>query len=534
MRRNHIWRTLIIYGAILIALFYLYPTYRYYQLSSEEKQEMRENPERKPTLDHWQDNSIHLGLDLQGGMHIVLEVAEQVQKADDTEDLSEKVNRALEIIRNRIDEFGVSEPIVQKQGSKRILIQLPGVEDPGRAKDIIEKNAFLEFKLLRDNQETAKLLEDINDIVLNEMLADSAAAVDTTIDENKRPFLSKLMGTQGGIMIEADNLPYVRSVLEKPEVQKLFNADAQKPIQYHFGQKVEDEQNNTYYRSIYFTNKNPELTGDAIINARVEFSGMNEPEVGFDLNASGAKKFAEITGSNINKRMAIVLDGVVASAPNIQGRIPNGKSRITGSFGLEEAKDLALVLRAGALPVALELVEERTVGATLGEDSIRMGVKAGLYGMIVVIIFMIIYYRLSGFVAIIALFLNMLFVMAALAGFGAVLTLPGIAGLILTIGMSVDANVLIFERVREEILKGKPIRSSVDSGYDKAFRTIMDANLTTLITALVLYQYGTGPIRGFAVTLSIGIVSSMFTAIVVTRGIFDFFIDKIKVKKLSI
>ncbi|HHL71300.1 MAG TPA: protein translocase subunit SecD, partial [Bacteroidetes bacterium] len=248
----------------------------------------------------------------------------------------------------------------------------------------------------------------------------------------------------------------------------------------------------------------------------------------------GGRIFARVTGANVGKRLAIVLDNKVASAPNIKGKIPHGSAVIEGSFTMQEANDLAIVLRAGALPAPVKAIEERTVGASLGKDSVRQGQMSLLLGISIVVIFMVVYYRLSGFIADFALIFNLLLIMAALAQFHATLTLPGVAGIILTMGIAVDANVLIFERIREELRTGKTVRAAVDAGYDRAFWTIFDANLTTFITALVLYQFGTGPIRGFAVTLSIGILASMFTAIVVTHVIFDFFTSRKTIKKLSI
>ncbi|MDY6972599.1 MAG: protein translocase subunit SecD, partial [Thermodesulfobacteriota bacterium] len=285
----------------------------------------------------------------------------------------------------------------------------------------------------------------------------------------------------------------------------------------------------------YLLKKRTVLTGEYITDARVQIdSQYNEPYVSLSFDAIGARLFEQITGQNKKKRLAIVLDNKVNSAPVIQDRISGGKAQITGRYTMEEARDLAIVLRAGALPAPVKIIEERTVGPSLGKDSIEKGFKSMLIGGVIVIIFMVIYYSLSGFIADLALLLNILFVMAGLAFFGATLTLPGIAGIILTIGMSVDANVLIFERIREEMMMGKTARTSIEGGYGKALVTILDAQVTTLIAALVLFQFGTGPVRGFAVTLSIGIVASLFTAIFITRILFDYLYVQRRMKRISI
>ncbi|MCH7680462.1 protein translocase subunit SecD, partial [candidate division KSB1 bacterium] len=283
--------------------------------------------------------------------------------------------------------------------------------------------------------------------------------------------------------------------------------------------------------------KDAEVKGSMIKDAQMQIGSnlsAGQAEVSMDFNGEGARIFAKLTGANIGKRLAIVLDGKIVSIPNIESKIPNGRARITGMADRKEATDLAIVLRAGALPAPIEVIEERTVGPSLGQDSIRSGTTSALVGFGIVIIFMVVYYRLSGLIADVALLMNLTVIMAVLAGFHATLTLPGVAGIILTIGMAVDANVLIFERIREELRSGKTIRAAIDNGYARAFKTILDANLTTFISALVLYQFGTGPIRGFALTLSIGILVSMFTAIVVTRIIFDYFTNKFSLSKLSI
>ncbi len=371
-------------------------------------------------------------------------------------------DQALETIRNRIDQFGVSEPDIRPQENHRILIQLPGIKDPKRAIELIGKTALLEFKLV-DGE-------------------------------------GNLEGALKG------NIPPGREILYQDSGRVPF-----------------------------LLKKRTLLTGEYITDARVQIeTQFNEPYVSLTFNARGARLFERITGDNIEKRLAIVLDNHVYSAPVIRDKISGGRAQITGSFTMDEARDLAIVLRAGALPAPVKILEERTVGPSLGKDSIEKGFRSMLIGGLVVLGFMILYYVFSGVIADLALLLNILFIMAGLAFFGATLTLPGIAGIILTIGMAVDANVLIFERIREELRLGKPARAAIEGGYSKALVTILDANVTTFIAALVLFQFGTGPIRGFAVTLSIGIVASFITAVFVTRVIFDYLFIYRRWKKISI
>jgi SecD/SecF fusion protein len=397
------------------------------------------------------EGKMNLGLDLQGGMHLILEVDVSKLTPHAAKDAPQ---RAIEVIRNRIDQFGVLEPVIQLQGNNRILIQLPGVTDRDRAKEIIGRTAHLEFRLVNDNPELVKLVMDGEEIDGYEM---------------------KAMDTRDG---RTETLLVERDVV---------------------------------------------MTGDMLVDATTEFSheGFGQPYVSLELNDQGAKIFADTTGINIGRRLAVVLDGEVYTAPVIRERIPSGRAQISGNFSVQEAKDIALVLRAGALPAPVDIIEERTVGPALGKDSVDKGIRAIVMGGIAVFAFMLIYYLIAGAIANVALLMNMIIIAGVLSYFRATLTLPGIAGLVLTIGMSVDANVLIFERIREEAKLGKALRASIHVGYDKAFWTILDANVTTLITALILFQFGTGPVRGFATTLSIGIIASMFTALFVTRLIMD-------------
>jgi preprotein translocase subunit SecD len=495
----------------------------------------------------WPHKKINLGLDLQGGMHLVLEVdadkaventiarigqemrglmkkerirnlgvervdnvklAVKIPEADNirrfeelldaefpdlriadrseretlleiTLDLPDKetehirkmaVDQALETIRNRIDQFGVSEPDIRIQGERRILIQLPGIKDTQRAKDLIGKTALLEFKLL----------DEKNDV---------ASALNGNVPASSE------------ILYEIKTDPATRRVDKIP----------------------------------YLVKKRTSLTGAYLTDARVQIdSQYNEPYVSITFDKKGARLFERITEENVKKRLAIVLDDNIYSAPVIQEKIAGGEARITGNFTTAEARDLAIVLRAGALPAPVQILEERTVGPSLGTDSINRGLLSMCVGGVLVILFMVVYYKGAGIIADCALVLNILLIAGGLAGFGATLTLPGIAGIILTIGMAVDANVLIFERIREEMGLGKTPRAAVDAGYNRATLTILDANVTTLIAALVLFQFGTGPVKGFAVTLSLGVVASLFTALVLTRAVFDYFLVNRKVRTISI
>ncbi len=400
---------------------------------------------------------INLGLDLQGGMHLLLKI--------DTSHLSEKnkedaADRAVEVIRNRIDAFGVREPSIQKQGTDEIVVQLPGITDRERAIDLIGKTAMLEFKVVLSDTE-------------------------------------KLKAAIGGTIPEGYELKY--------------SQDDSEPL---------------------LLEKQTALTGDALSSASVRFGQMSEPVVGLQFNAEGAKKFAEITTNNVGKRLAIVLDGKIQSAPMIKEAIPSGEAVITGRFSTEQAQDLALVLRVGALPAPMHIEEERTIGPLLGQDSINKGIKATIFGGVFVIVFMAVYYLLAGVISDIALLMNLLMILGGLGllpvlfpGISATLTLPGIAGIVLSLGMAVDANVLINERIREELSTGKTLRTAVNNGYHRAFSAILDSHMTNLIAAFLMFQFGTGPIRGFAVTLTIGLISSMFTSIVVTHTILEILLN---------
>jgi preprotein translocase subunit SecD len=395
-------------------------------------------------------------------------------------------DQALETIRNRIDQFGVAEPTILRQGENEIVVQLPGVKDPKRAIDLIGKTAQLEFKLVDDEAKVA---------------AEIPQSMEPGEEEN---FLKQF----------AEKIPEGDEILFEKKVNRETGAVRKIPI---------------------LLKKQAALTGDLLSEAKVNIdSRFNEPYVSLSFNTDGAKKFEEITGANVKKRLAIILDNAVYSAPVIQEKISGGNAQITGNFTMEEAKDLSIVLRAGALPAPLKMLQNVTVGPSLGRDSIEAGKMAGIIGTIAVVLFMIFYYRLSGIIADFALLLNIILLLGAMASLNATLTLPGIAGIILAIGMAVDSNVLMFERMRDELRVGKTPRAAVDSGYDKAFWTIFDSHVTTLITAAVLFQFGTGPIKGFAVTLSLGVAINLFTALVGTKSIFDIINSKRELKKLSI
>ena len=427
MERKLIYKILLILGVVGLCTYYTFPL----------------------------DKRINLGLDLRGGMHLLLKIDTSHLEGQSKLDACD---RAIEVIRNRIDEFGVRETSIQKQGEDEIVVQLPGVTDRERAIDIIGKTAMLEFKIVADDP--AKLKEALAGT------APDGYELKYTLDDNEP------------ILLEAKSV----------------------------------------------------LAGDALTNAEVRFdqSQFSEPIVSLKFNAAGAKKFSEVTAANVGKRLAIVLDGKVQSAPRIREAIPSGEAVITGRFDAQQAQDLALILRVGALPAPMHIEEERTVGPLLGQDSINKGVKASIIGLLFVLIFMAAYYLLSGLIADVALLLNLLMITGGLGllpsifpGISATLTLPGIAGIALSLGMAVDANVLINERIREEIHSGKALRTAIKLGYDRAFTAIFDSHLTNLIAAFLLFQFGTGPIRGFAVTLTIGIVSSLFTSIIVTHSILE-------------
>jgi preprotein translocase subunit SecD len=407
-------------------------------------------------------------------------------KTDEAERIKKAaVGQALETVRNRIDQFGVAEPLIQQQGLRQIVVQLPGVKDPGRAKALIKNTALLEFKMLDEDHKVARELP-------------------SRVPAGKEEDILKEFGPQ---------IP--------PDDEILFERNV-------------DKETGRVTKQPYLIRKRVALTGDVLTDARVSIGEFQDAYVSINFDSTGAKLFERITTENVKKRMAIILDNTVYSAPVIQERISGGRAQITGSFSMEEANDLAIVLRAGALPAPVKIIQDLTVGPSLGRDSIEKGVRSTVIAGAFVIIFMVVYYRLSGAIADFALMLNLVCLVGALAGLNATLTLPGIAGIILTIGMGVDSNVLIFERIREELRTGKPVRPAVDAGYDKAFLTIVDSHVTTLITGFALFLFGTGPIKGFAITLCLGIAINLFTALVGTKVVFDLLSRRGRMESLSI
>ena len=642
MSKNLTPRYIIIGLVLAWALLTLWPSIKYQQLSPEDIQYMRETG----TLEDLENKIIKQGLDLKGGIYIVLEVdlptlvttlainkdakfertvnevrnilAENPQqefftvftekisenglrlpryydvdygaKAEDIlnsirDQADDAINRVLEILQNRVDQFGVSEPTIQKQGNRRIIVELAGIQDSERARALLQSTAQLEFFMVKSPEVTNDILSQIDKAVRgDEELEALAAAVDgeqaqteegelavsndqtisiselfgddglssedagsgdtaVVVDQNifqERPFSSMLRALGNNIAVPEKNLYAIKKIINKPEVQDKLSLGNGRFL---FAPEAENYTTNTGLEeplvSMYYLEHDADLTGGVIEEANATIGGQGTSAVGqpivlLDMNSDGARTWSRITGANIGRRIAIVLDKKVHMAPSIRTKITDGGTLIEGFANMDEAKDIAIVLRAGALPAPVKIIEERIVGPSLGADSVKKGTYSVLLGLTLILVFIPFYYKLSGIIADFALIWNILLVLAVLASLGATLTLPGIAALILTVGMSVDANVIIFERIREESRKGKTPRTAIDSGYARALTTIIDANVTTLVAALVLYQFGTGPIRGFATVLFWGIIISMFTAIFVTRTIFNSFTERKGLEKLSI
>ena len=537
MKRSQLWLTLITVFLIIASVWYLYPSLSLWSLSDTEKELLKEKDPAK--LLSLEQKGIKLGLDLKGGMHVVLQVDKTKLKPEESKDA---VERALEIIRNRIDQFGVAEPLIQKQGEDRIIVELPGLQDVERAQNLIGQTAQLEFRLFETPENTKTVLAKIDEVLTpkktevkpskgkdtsqeKKIAKDlfSKEVIDTTVQEEEagvtdKPFTSLLEPSGSDFYLVAlEDKPKIDQYLKDPKVWEQIPEDD--TLAWATG--VEPYKG-VDYQKLYLIKKKAELSGKYLTDAREDFDQYRRPEVRFTLTKEGGRRFAQITGANIDKPLGIVLDGRVESNPIVRAKIrENGVIEMGSGATIDNARDLAVVLRAGALPAPVKIIENRVVGPSLGQDSINKGIKAGIIGIGLVILFMAIYYRLSGIIADFALILNLIYLLAALAGLHATLTLPGIAGIILTMGMSVDSNVLIFERIREELRTGKTIRASIDAGYKRALLTVIDSHVTTLITAAVLFQFGTGPIKGFAVTLSLGVIISLFTAVVVTKLIFN-------------
>jgi SecD/SecF fusion protein len=572
MNKQHSSRILLVVAAVLVALWTLVPTFRTLGMSLAERVKFDvANPEVAA-------KAIKLGLDLQGGTHLVLEVDKTGLKPEEAKDAAD---RSLEVVRNRIDQFGVSEPDVRKSGDSRLVVELAGV-NPDQAKELLSSTAQLEFKLVREQADVKAMLDRIEAVLArgnhggkdstkadtakkdsnalamdtSKVRRDSAAeaarslftsstekaapAADTTKkatakDYKARAFYSYLVPFQGGIGVESSNQPTVDAILKRNDVQGALRASE---TEFVWGRHIIDVGAGKKVRSIYVVKRRAEMKGDIVADAIPEISqgGMKggEAEVVLKLKGRGPKEFSRITGANIGRQLAVVLDGAVFSAPVIQGRITGGTASITGMKGIDEARQLSIVLRAGALPAPMRIVEERSVGASLGADNVSKGIFAAIFGILAVMVFMFLFYHGVGGIANAALVLNGIFTMAVMAGFRSTLTLPGIAGLVLALGMAVDANVLIYERIREELRHGKSIKAAVDLGYKRAFASIFDGHFTNVLTAFVLYQLGTGPIKGFGLTLTIACLISLVTAVFCTRIVFDIWLAKKDRKTISI
>lgn len=617
------FRLLMIVGVLAFSIYLLYPTFADIQNTNKIERELtlltedlqKSNPIisetelndllliredslmiADPSIRDNREKRMKLGLDLQGGMYLVMEVntAKLLEKlAKDPDDdfkalmkasdaqaqvsdaevvviLAQKINeagkrlsryfgsvreedseiidklkeqeadavtRAIEIINNRVNQYGVSEPNIQKQGSRRIIVELPGIAKEEEAKRLLQGSALLEFKLVKESNFTVPVMNRIDEILAADFadmtdtssISDTTNAEDLTAEEfaKQHPFYSiAIINPQSpyaDAFVKETDKNQVAAYLRRPEVKNAIPDNAE----FLFGAKPFTSQDGQNIFRLFLVNKEAELTGGVIEDANANIDPQTtEPIVTMQMNSEGGREWARITGSNIDRRCAIVLDNAVYSAPTIQGKIPGGSSRITGMGDMNEAKLLQIVLKAGALPAPVDIIEERTVGPSLGQDSINKGFNSTMIGFFLVALFMIFYYKKSGVISDLALFSTIIVIMGILAGFHATLTLPGIAGIILTIGMAVDANVLIFERIREEIETGKTAKAAVESGYANSYSAILDSNITTFFTGIILYQFGSGPVQGFALTLMIGIVASLFSAFVVTRVIFDMMVAK--------
>jgi SecD/SecF fusion protein len=616
--RNQLSKIVLILAAVALSLVFLYPTYQDYEF--RKKLSSLAGQDSLLYYEQHQDDilsaklkRIKLGLDLQGGMRVVLEV-DVIQLLDDlaknkddnfraiinelrteakttdesviplfaakfqargirmsryygnirdnddailkelSTETEKAVDRAIEIVRNRVDQYHVSEPNIQKQGSRRIIVELPGVKDEQEVRRLLQGTAKLEFLLLRDPSISYKVMQSIDDYLSGKVEGDTSAtataktaaeqkpkdALEELLGGNKpatadtskeavfmreHPFFSYVIPDQqntGEGFVEEANRDRVSRLLDRPDVKKLLPAD----FQFLWSSRAQPRGSKKYY-TLYAVKGQPELTGGVIVDARASVDPEdNRPIVNMEMNSEGSREWARITGANVGKRVAIALDNAVFSAPTVINKIVGGRSRITGLESPNEARLLEIVLRAGSLPAPVTIIEQRSVGPSLGEDSIRSGLSATAFAFILTVIFMVVYYHSAGAMADVALLFNLLFILGVMSGFQATLTLPGIAGIVLTIGVAVDANVLINERVREELAGGKTLRAAIDAGYARAFTAIIDSNVTTFLTGVILYQFGSGPVQGFALTLMIGIVASLFSAIVITRVIFNIMMDK--------
>ena len=592
--RNRLLLILFIFG---LGVYALLPSLRFALMSEDVKSNLTEEQ-----LNYFETKSIKQGLDLKGGIYIVLEVdlpqlvdnlAKNKDKkfnefVDDLRDdyndstldfftmfeeeannkdiklpryfisygktkeqiISElslqsedSIKRVIEIIQNRVDQFGVAEPTIQKQGNNRVIVELAGIKNPERARDLLQSTALLELMIVKSIESTTSIIRQIDNVATVSVKEDKKESINELFTDEETSgnltFSSKLISIGGDLAVSADDLTSLKEILDQNEVKQILEATNSLILTSNSSISLVNElgSEEEFYR-LYHLFDNAELTGGVIDDAqmRLSQSGVTAGQavVQVEMNSEGSREWARITGANINNRIAIVLDRKVHMAPVIRSQIFGGGTVIEGLDSIEEAEDIAIVLRAGALPVPVNIAEERTVGASLGADSVSQGTLSMIIGLLLVVIFLVLFYRLSGLVASFSVLWTLILLLGVLALLEATLTLPGIAGLILTVGMSVDANVIIFERIKEELRNGKSVRSAIDSGYERAITTIVDANLTTGIAAAVLYQYGSGPIKGFATVLFWGIVVSMFTAIIVTRFVFDFTTSSRNIEKLSI
>ena len=593
--RNRLLTILFVFG---LGLYALLPSLRYTLMNDEKKSNLSDEQ-----IDYFESRSIKQGLDLKGGIYIVLEVdlpqlIDNLAKNKDNnfneflvdlkneynnsssdfftvfENLADEkelklpryfinygktkdqiitqlslqsedsIKRVIEIIQNRVDQFGVAEPTIQKQGNNRVIVELAGIEDSERARDLLQSTALLELMIVKNVESTNAIIRQIDSIMtasngndveqndqINELFDSSSSS--------ELGFSSLLISVGGNLAIASKDLTALKDILSKEDVKQILEATNSTILTSDSSIKLINEigEEEEFYTLFHLFN-NAELTGGVIEDAQMRLSQAGvtagQAVVEVEMNSEGSREWARITGANINNRIAIVLDKKVHMAPVIRSQIFGGGTVIEGLDSIEEAEDIAIVLRAGALPVPVTIAEERTVGASLGADSISKGTLSMAIGLLLVVCFIVFFYKMSGLIASFSVMWTLILLLGVLALLEATLTLPGIAGLILTVGMSVDANVIIFERIKEELRNGKSVRSAIDSGYERAIRTIVDANLTTGIAAAVLYQYGSGPIKGFATVLFWGIIVSMFTAIIVTRFVFDFVTTRKNIERLSI
>lgn len=610
--RKYTSKLLIVIASVALAAYFLYPTYKDYSLHKDIAPLHGEDSlafitkHEKEILEN-RTKRIKLGLDLQGGMRVVLEVnilkliedlaknkddafvqiMKEVHEATRTTDESpvlllrrkfeerkirmsryygslrddddkiyasledeakKAIDRGMEIVRNRVDQYGVSEPSIQKLGGSRVIVELPGVSKEAEVRQLLQGTALLEFKLLKDPEVAYRVMTEIDKILASSGVVDSTAAdsaktvaasdtskIATPEGElspeefaKKHPFFTVARVSErvpGEAFVASDDKDKVRRILDREDVRRAIPND----MDFVWSAKPDQRFSSAdkKYFVLYPLKKTAELTGGVVTNAKSTLDqGTGLPIVTMEMNSDGSREWARITGANINKRIAIVLDNAIFSAPVVRNKITGGHSQIEGMENLDEARLLEIVLKAGALPAPVEIIEQRSVGPSLGEDSIRSGILSSVIATLLTVLFMIFYYRTGGAVADVAVVFCMVFLLGVLAAFQATLTLPGIAGVILTLAVSVDANVLINERIREEHATGKTLRASIDAGYARAWTAIFDSNLTTFISGIILYQFGTGPVQGFALTLMIGIVTSMFAAVFITRVIFTIMSDR--------